>query len=267
MVAGIRVPGGGALSRKELDALPAAVADAGAKGVAHFKKTADGISGGVAKYFNEAAQMKLFDKFGGAADGDLFCFIADKTNVVRSSLGILRGVMARRLGMIMLEMLNYLWVTDFPLFEKDEEGNIAPAHHPFTSFPEKYLEQFERGENLLSIPSYASDLVLNGVELGSGSKRIHDPRIQARVFRTLGMSEKEVEERFGFFIRAFRYGAPPHCGFALGFDRILMCLTGRENIRDFIAFPKTTTAKCPLTGAPTPVPDAQLRELKLKIET
>ncbi|TET34671.1 MAG: aspartate--tRNA ligase [Planctomycetota bacterium] len=265
MVAGIRAPGGAALSRKEIDALPKAVADTGAKGVAWLKKTADGISGGVSKFFPEPIREELFSVFGGAEENDLFCFVADSPKVARASSGVLRGLLAKRLGLIDEEVFNYLWVTDFPLFEEDDEGKLSPAHHPFTSFPTEYLEQLERGEDLFSIPSHAADLVLNGVELGSGSIRIHDPAMQSRVFKALGFSEQELEDRFGFFLNAFRYGAPPHGGFALGFDRVLMCLLGRESIRDFIAFPKTTAAKCPLTGAPTSVSDQQLEELRLKI--
>ncbi|MHC4660909.1 MAG: aspartate--tRNA ligase [Planctomycetota bacterium] len=241
MVGGIRVPGGSALSRKEIDVLPKAVVDCGAKGVAWFKKTADGISGGVS-------------------------FVADTPKVVRSSLGVLRGILAGKLKLTNEDKFDYLWITDFPLFEEDDEGSLGPAHHPFTSFPAEYIKQLEEKRDLFTIPSYASDLVLNGVELGSGSIRIHDPERQTRVFRALGFTDRELKDRFGFFLDAFRYGAPPHGGFALGFDRMLMCFSGRESIRDFIAFPKTTAAKCPLTGAPSPASGAQLKELKIKLE-
>ena len=255
----LAVPGGGAFSRKEIADLEEVAKAAGAKGLAWFKLVAAGaLEGGSAKFLSAAEQLALVQQ-SGAREGDLLLAVADSLEVSARSLGAVRLAVGRKLKLIDPHALEFTWVVDFPLFERDAEtGELTPAHHPFCKPKEAYAGQLEQDPAATLAHSY--DLVLNGIELGSGSVRIHDSELQHRVFQRIGLPEREIRERFGFVLDAFKYGAPPHAGFAVGLDRLVMILAGEESIREVIAFPKTATAACLMTGAPTSVPDKQLAE-------
>ena len=195
--------------------------------------------------------------------GDLLLFIADKPQVASTAIGKLRVHLARQLNLISKGTFEFCWITDFPMFEIDEEGKLMARHHPFTSPTEETVEFLETDPNRVYAKAY--DIVMNGVEIGGGSVRINTPDRQERVFKALGIGHDEVAEKFGFLIEALRYGAPPHGGIAYGLDRFVALLTGIDRIRDVIAFPKTTTAQDLMSGAPSVVDAAQLAELKLKI--
>ena len=198
-----------------------------------------------------------------AEPGDLLLLVADERRAVRHVLGLLRLELGR--PPVTEGGLHFLWVVDFPLFEGlDEAGNPIPAHHPFTMPHEEDLEALESGD-LLEVRSQAYDLVLNGWELGSGSVRIHRGDVQERIFSILGIGSEEAHAKFGFLLDAFRYGAPPHAGFAFGMDRLTAILAGEENIREVIAYPKTQSGADPLTSAPTPIADRHLEELGLRV--
>jgi aspartyl-tRNA synthetase len=194
----------------------------------------------------------------GAERGDTVLIVADTTATTRSVLGALRLELGQPEGH---DELRFLWVTDFPVFEVAPDGRLAPAHHPFTA-PASVTEMEEHPETAVS---RAYDLVVNGTELGSGSERIHDPNIQARVFQVLGISDEEAQSRFGWFMQALRFGTPPHAGFAVGIDRIIAILQNEPNIREVIPFPKTQTGSDPLTESPGPVADPQLAELGIDL--
>jgi aspartyl-tRNA synthetase len=264
-VKGIRQPGGSeATSRKRLDDLTDQAKRWGAKGLVWMRVTDDGLDSPVAKFLSDDELAKLRQGMG-AEPGDLLFLVADDRRVVRHVLGLLRLELGR--PPVTEGGLNFLWVVDFPLFEAlDEDGRPVPAHHPFTMPHPDDLELLASGdpEDLLGVRSQAYDLVLNGWELGSGSVRIHQADVQRTVFRVLGISEEQAQERFGFLLDAFRYGAPPHAGFAIGIDRLVALLVGEENIREVIAFPKTQSGADPLTGAPTPIEPAHLAELGLR---
>jgi aspartyl-tRNA synthetase len=264
-VKGIRQPGGSeATSRKRLDDLTDQAKRWGAKGLVWMRVTDDGLDSPVAKFLSDDELAKLREGMG-AEPGDLLFLVADDRRVVRHVLGLLRLELGR--PPVTEGGLNFLWVVDFPLFEAlDEDGRPVPAHHPFTMPHPDDLELLASGdpEELLDVRSQAYDLVLNGWELGSGSVRIHRADVQRTVFRVLGISEEQAQERFGFLLDAFRYGAPPHAGFAIGIDRLVALLVGEENIREVIAFPKTQSGADPLTGAPTPIEPAHLAELGLR---
>jgi aspartyl-tRNA synthetase len=218
----------------------------------------------VAKFCSEPEQIGLCDALG-AAPGDLLLIEAGERRLVDHVLGTLRVELGR--PPVSAGGLHFLWVVDFPLFEGlDDDGNPIPAHHPFTMPHPDDLELLEhgRGEDLLGVRSLAYDLVLNGWELGSGSVRIHRPDIQQRIFSLLGITTEQAQARFGFLLDAFRYGAPPHAGFAFGIDRLVAILAGEDNIREVIAFPKTQSGADPLTGAPTVLDPAVLQELGLR---
>ena len=262
-VKAIRVPAGASLSRKELDDLTEFVRIYGAKGMAWVKKQSDGWQSPIAKFFSSEQQAALEARLGLEA-GDLVVFCADSAQVVADALGNLRREIARRTGMIDDAQFRFVWVTDFPLFEYDSEAErLASVHHPFTSPVPEDLEAYEAGDPL-KIRSRAYDIVLNGVELGGGSIRIHTQELQARIFKLLGLPEADSRERFGFLLDALRHGAPPHGGIALGFDRIVMFLVGTSSIRDVIAFPKTQKAADLMVDAPAPVDEQQLRELGIR---
>jgi len=194
------------------------------------------------------------------AENDLLLFVADKPQVVFDSLGALRNNLAKRLGLLNSEEYAFLWVTDFPLFEYDEEDERYVAkHHPFTMPKDEDLDKLETAPGECRAKAY--DIVLNGYEIGGGSIRIHNASVQEKMFKALGFSKEEAEDKFGFFIEAFKYGAPPHGGIAYGLDRIVMLTVGTDNIRDVIAFPKTQDAKCLLSEAPSVVDKKQLDEL------
>jgi aspartyl-tRNA synthetase len=270
-VKGIRVPGGGARTRNQLDALTDRAKRFGARGLVWLKVEA-GDGGGeptlaspVAKFLSDDEQARLVKAFS-AEVGDLLLVVADERTRVRHVLGLLRLDLGR--PPVTEGGFNFLWVVDFPLFESlDEAGDPVPAHHPFTMPHAEDMALLDRAEgtDLLEIRSQAYDLVLNGWELGSGSVRIHRSDVQQRIFSLLGISEAEAAAKFGFLLEAFRYGAPPHAGFAFGIDRLVALLAGEENIREVIAFPKTQSGADPLTSAPTPIDQRYLDELGLRV--
>ena len=250
-------------SRKAIDKLTDFVKIYGAKGLAWVKVDQNGFTGPIAKFFNEGDQEQISDRLG-ATDGDLLLFVADQTQVVYDSLGALRQKLAKELGLIDENQFNFLWVTDWPLLEYDKDnGRYVAAHHPFTLPIKADIDKLttEPSEVLAS----AYDLVLNGFELGGGSLRIYQRDLQEKMFKVLGFSEEEAENQFGFLLQALEYGTPPHGGIALGFDRLVMLLAGKTNLRDTILFPKTASASDPLTEAPSSVSDTQLGDLHLKV--
>ncbi|CAH0346396.1 aspartate--tRNA ligase [Bacillus sp. CECT 9360] len=265
-VKALNVKGGAAdYSRKDIDALGEFAAVYGAKGLAWVKVEADGFKGPIAKFFDEQAQQNLM-QVTEASVGDLLLFVADKKSVVADSLGALRLKLGKERGLIDSSKFNFLWVVDWPLLEYDEEaGRYFAAHHPFTMPAREDLGKLETDPG--SVQAQAYDLVLNGYELGGGSLRIYEREIQEKIFEVLGFSAEEANEQFGFLMEAFEYGTPPHGGIALGLDRLVMLLTGRTNLRDTIAFPKTASASDLLTEAPGVVSETQLDELHLKLAT
>ncbi|MEK4126091.1 aspartate--tRNA ligase [Anoxybacillus sp. FSL W8-0382] len=251
-------------SRKDIDALTEYAARYGAKGLAWLKVEADGLKGPIAKFFNEDEQKQMMQTLEAEA-GDLLLFVADKKSVVADALGALRLKLGKDLQLIDESAFHFLWITDWPLFEYDEEeGRYYAAHHPFTMPVREDVPKFETDP--ASIRAQAYDLVLNGYELGGGSLRIFERDIQEKMFKTLGFTEEQAREQFGFLLEAFEYGTPPHGGIALGLDRLVMLLAGRSNLRDTIAFPKTASASCLLTEAPSAVSEEQLEELHLRIK-
>jgi len=261
-VKGIRVPGGADVSRNRLDDLTEQCKRWGAKGLVWMRVTDDGLDSPVAKFLTDDEKAALAMTLE-AEVGDLLLLVADERRTVHHVLGLLRLELGR--PPVTEGGLHFLWVVDFPLFEGlDEAGNPIPAHHPFTMPHEEDLETLERGD-LLDVRSQAYDLVLNGWELGSGSVRIHRGDVQERIFSILGIGSEEAHAKFGFLLDAFRYGAPPHAGFAFGMDRLTAILAGEENIREVIAYPKTQSGADPLTSAPTPIDDRHLDELGLRV--
>ena len=261
-VKGIRVPGGAETSRNRLDDLTDQCRLWGAKGLVWMKVLNEGLNSPVAKFLTDGEQADLSSTMD-AEVGDLILIVADERRAARHILGLLRIELGR--PPVTEGGLHFLWVVDFPLFEAlDEVGNPIPAHHPFTMPHPDDLDALERGD-LLEVRSQAYDLVLNGWELGSGSVRIHRRDIQEQVFAILGIGAEEAQAKFGFLLDAFRFGPPPHAGFAFGMDRLTAVLAGEENIREVIAYPKTQSGADPLTGAPTPIDDLQLEELGLRV--
>ncbi|MEH7399773.1 aspartate--tRNA ligase [Gottfriedia acidiceleris] len=249
-------------SRKDIDGLQEYAGRYGAKGLAWLKLEEDGFKGPIAKFFSEEefATLKLAVE---AEAGDLILFVASDASVVANSLGALRLKLGKDLELIDQSKFNFLWVTDWPLLEYDADLNrYFAAHHPFTSPVREDIDKLDTDPG--SVKAQAYDLVLNGYELGGGSVRIYERDIQEKMFKCLGFSDEEAQAQFGFLMEAFEYGTPPHGGIALGLDRIVMLLAGRSNLRDTIAFPKTASASCLLTNAPSPVSSAQLEELALK---
>jgi len=261
-VRGMRIPGGGQWSRKEIESLEPIVKQQGAGGLAWFKMTDDGPAGPVSRFLAGAAGEELIQRLG-MEPGDLACFVADgQTRVVVNSLGQLRKELAIKLGHIEPGVLNFCWVEEFPLFDEDEEtGKPTPCHHPFTCPHPDDLGNLE--SKPLEVRARAYDLVLNGFEVGGGSIRIHQRELQERVFTAIGITAEEAESKFSFLLEALRFGAPPHGGIALGMDRLAMILAGLETIREVIAFPKTQRGTCQLTNAPDPVTTDQLSEVGL----
>ncbi len=250
-------------SRKDIDALTEFVKVYGAKGLAWLKVEEDGLKGPIAKFFGEEDANVLMTTLEATA-GDLLLFVADKKSVVADSLGALRLRLGKELELIDESKFNFLWVTDWPLLEYDEDADrYFAAHHPFTMPFREDVELLETAPEKARAQAY--DLVLNGYELGGGSLRIYERDVQEKMFKALGFSQEEAQEQFGFLLEAFEYGTPPHGGIALGLDRLVMLLAGRTNLRDTIAFPKTASASCLLTEAPSPVAEAQLEELNLKL--
>lgn len=264
-VRGINVKGACAMPRKQIDSLVEFVKSYGAKGLAWVGLNEDGtFKTSISKFFNNTQLEKIANVFE-AKKGDLILICADRDSIVFDSLGALRCELAKRLELTAKDDFKFLWVTDFPIFEySEEEKRYIAKHHPFTSPMKEDLGLLDTNPENARAEAY--DLVLNGFELGGGSLRINDSEIQEKMFLCLGFSKEQIEEKFGFMIEAFKYGAPPHGGLALGLDRIVMLLSGSESLRDVIAFPKVKDASCPLVNAPDFVEEKQLEELKIKID-
>ncbi|MGC8602368.1 MAG: aspartate--tRNA ligase [Desulfomonilaceae bacterium] len=266
IVKAINVEKGAKLSRKELDDLRDFAAVYGGKGIAYtrIKENCEWQSP-IAKFLTDGEIVEI-NRLVGAEPGNVILFGADSPKIVNDVLGNLRNFLGVKLGLIPKGSFKFLWVTEFPMFEfDDDEKRFKAMHHPFTSPREGDLGMLEADPG--SVRSRAYDLVLNGSEIGGGSMRIYRKDVQQSVFKALGIDKEEANQKFGFLLEALRYGAPPHGGIAFGLDRVTAILTGAESIRDVIAFPKTQRATCPLTGAPTPVSSEQLRELGIRIAT
>lgn len=264
-VAALRVPGGAQLSRKQIDEYTQFVAIYGAKGLAWMKvnQAANGLEGvqsPVAKFLNDEIVRKILRRTG-ALDGDIIFFGADSKKVVCDAIGALRLKLGRDLDLVE-NCWKPLWVVDFPMFEEDGEGGVTAMHHPFTAPKDFTPEQLEADP--LAAYANAYDMVINGYEVGGGSVRIHRSEMQQTVFRAIGISEAEQKEKFGFLLDALKFGTPPHAGLAFGLDRLTMLLIGSDNIRDVIAFPKTTAAACLMTDAPSFANQQQLGELAIQ---
>ncbi|MCP4429945.1 MAG: aspartate--tRNA ligase [Gammaproteobacteria bacterium] len=266
-VAALRVPGGNSLTRKEIDGYTEFVGRYGARGLAYIKcndvaEGREGLQSPILKFLPDEAIGEILVRTG-AESGDLIFFGADKANIVNESLGALRIRVAQDLGLVE-DGWRFLWVVDFPMFAHDERENRWSAlHHPFTAPGTNDVDALEANPG--GMLSRAYDMVLNGTELGGGSIRIHQVEMQQRVLKLLGIDEQEAEDKFGFLLNALRYGCPPHGGIAFGLDRMIMLMSGASSIRDVMAFPKTQTASCLLTSAPSPVSDKQLRELNIRL--
>lgn len=270
-IKGIRVPGGSQLSRKDLDDLTKFVAKFGAKGLAWITIKGDDnnidnytYQSPIVKFFTDDQVKQIVLTLDGKP-GDSLLFVADKPGIVAESLSRLRIELANRLNLIKPNDFNFVWVVDFPLFDKDTKtGKLNSLHHPFTMAAYEDLDKLETKP--LEVKSIAYDIVLNGIELGGGSIRIHDRAVQEKIFKLLAIDDATAQQRFGFLLEALEFGAPPHGGLAIGLDRLIMMITGADSIRDVIAFPKTQSSACLLTDAPSDVEKDQLEELHINIK-
>jgi aspartyl-tRNA synthetase len=260
-VRGIRVPGGATLSRKQVDEIEAAAKGAGASGLLRIRRQSGALDGPAAKFLTEGAGDRL-----ALSDGDLGLYVAGPDRISSPALDRVRQEVAQRMQLVPAGVNAFVWVTDFPMFERDPgTGALTAVHHPFTAPNPADLDLLD--SEAWKARAQAYDLVLNGTELGGGSIRIHDPRVQSRIFRLLGIDEATAQTRFGFLLEALRAGAPPHGGIAFGFDRITMVLAGATSLRDVIAFPKTTAARALFEGAPSAVPAADIADLHIRVES
>lgn len=264
-IRGISVPGGATeFSRKKIDKLTDEAKHYGARGLLWIKVEEDGFSSSASKFLKDEELTKVAERCD-SKPGDIIFIVSAQPKVVFDTLGWLRRKIAGILGLLDDNKFNFLWVVDFPMFEKDDEGNLKAMHHPFTQPKLDELDKLDG--DILSLNADAYDIVLNGVELGGGSIRIHDRELQDKMFQVLGLGEDERMEKFGFFIEAFKYGAPPHAGLAYGLDRMVMLLLGESSIREVIAFPKNANAECPVSEAPGKADSVQLEELGLAVVT
>ena len=264
-VKGLAVPGGAELSRREIDDLTEFVAIYRAKGLAWIKVTETGaFESSIVKFFSEDTLKAVSERMG-AKPGDLMVFVADRPKIVADALCNLRLRLGQQLNLIDENRFDFLWIVDYPLFDWDEENNrYEPFHHLFTSPTDESIPLLDTDPGKAQSLHY--DLIINGTEICSGSVRIHQQEIQQKVLEILKIKPEEAEQRFGYFIEALEYGTPPHAGIAPGLDRIVMLMTGEENIREVIAFPKTQSGLCLLTGAPSEVNDEQLEELSIRVD-
>lgn len=262
-VRGICINGGAEIyTRKKIDKLIEASRSYGAKGLVWIKVADEEISSSVNKFFSQEELRAIADVFD-AKNGDLILICSDRPKVVFDTLGFLRRHIAGEMGLLDDSRFELLWIVDFPLFETDDEtGELSPMHHPFTSPKEEDIPMLDTEPEKVKANAY--DIVLNGVELGGGSIRIHDQELQTKMFKILGITDEEIKEKFGFLVEAFKYGAPPHGGLAYGLDRMVMLLAGESSIREVMAFPKNQAAQCMVSEAPGAVTDEQLAELGLK---
>jgi aspartyl-tRNA synthetase len=259
-VRGIRIPGGAALSRKQVDELEVIAKSGGAGGLIRLKRGATGLEGPAAKFLNESSAQKL-----AIGEGELALLVAGDDRVSNPSLDRVRQDVAQRLSLVPENKRSFLWVTDFPLFGREQDGTLSSVHHPFTSPHPDDLELLDTAPE--KVRALAYDVVLNGLELGGGSIRINDPSLQRKVLGLLGINAQDAQLRFGFLLDALSAGAPPHGGIAFGFDRLAMVLAGATSLRDVIAFPKTTSATALFEDAPSAIPPEDLRDLHLQTMT
>lgn len=263
VIKAIKVQQAPALSRKKVDELTHLVKKHGASNLIVLKVEKEGLTGSIKKFLNDDLEKDIITFFE-AKEGDALCFVGDEWEKACIGVGALRSYFGKELCELDPTQINFVWVTDMPMFELNEETNrLVARHHPFTSPKEEYIETLK--EKPLEAIANAYDLVCNGYEIAGGSQRIHDNELQKLVFELIGFSAEDIQNRFGFFIEAFNYGTPPHGGIAFGLDRLVMVLTGSDSLRDVIAFPKNASARCPVTQGPSPVTLKQLEELHLRV--